>query len=347
MRVLLVLTWLVLGTVQTTTQNHAAAKPPMHQATTTQTTASVAIGTSSPNEVAKLSPRDQTKPAVNPTMTQKTAGVANGTNSPYLVAKSLSPREPTAPKDGKSANSKETAGGEQQPLTPVATKLSFEIARLGKMNIEGLSRSALTWTVILVVLIAAAAGFSGRAANKASGGRVSTLTICVTAIVAGLAIFLVLRPRLAPLQEVETVFTSVRDSVENTAAAVSRQNRRVHELETSLQAANDRLSSLPRLEAALLTEKDRLQDREKQLNAMNAEKQMLRNQLTASIATIDQQREELYLMRHNNMALWLGWSVLILAILATYHIFLMRHHRRGGYGEVEDIVEHYLRRRGI
>jgi len=346
MRVLLVSTWFVLGTVQTTTQNHVEAKPPMNPPTATQTTA--ANVTSSPNVVAKsLSPRDQTKPAVNKaTMTHTTADVANGTNSPNVVAKPLSPRDPTAPKDGKSANSKETVEHEQLPLPP-ATKLSFEIARLGKMNIEGLSRRALTWTVILVVLIAAVAGFSGRAADKASGRRVSTVTICVTAIVAGLAIFLVLRPRLAPLQDVETVFASVRDSVQTTAAAVSGQNRRVHELENSLQVANDRLGSLPRLEAALLTEKDRLQDREKQLNAMNAEKQVLRNQLTASIATIDQQREKLYVMRHNNMALWLGWSVLILAILATYHIFLMRHHRRGRYGDVEDIVEHYLRRRGI
>ena len=384
MRVLLVSTWLVLGTVQTTAQNHAATKPPIDQATTTQTTADVANGTSSPNVVAKslsprdktkpavneatmtqaagvanetsspnvvdksLSPRDKTKPAVNEaTMTQKTVGVANGAASPTVIAKPPRPRGSTAPEDGKYADSKETAGQEQLSLTPVATKLSFEIARLGKMNIEGLSRRALTWTVILVVLIAAAAGLSGRAAYKTSGRRVSTVAICVTAIVAGLAIFLVLRPRLAPLQDVETAFASVRYSVQNTAEAVSRQNRRIHELETSLQVANDRLGSLPRLEAALLIEKGRLQDREKQLNTMNGETQVLRNQLTASVVTISRQREDLYVMRHNDLALWLGWSALILAILATYHIFLMRHYRRGQYREVENIVEHCLRRRGI
>lgn len=265
-----------------------------------------------------------TTAAVNKADTPKakpTSTVAK--NAPSAPAQNAPAPNP----QGSTASDTETSKREKA----AATKLGVELAKWGKLDVEGLSQNTLTWIVCIIVgavLIACCIGiFVEKKSSHDSKAPVAAVIVLST--VAGLAAYFLFRARLQPFVQAESVVLTSRNITDNISASLSRHADEVARLEKALAAANERLQSTSATQASLDAAKERLRERERELETRRRQADAAILQSEDLRRTIERQREELLRVRYDRSVLWMVSMVgTALFALAAFFVFIERQRRR-------------------
>lgn len=210
------------------------------------------------------------------------------------------------------------------------TKLSMAFGELGSFNVEGLSRSATVWIVVIgvgVIVLAIAIGAQG---SREGGGNGFPAKMAIGfGLLAALALMLILRWKLRPFNDIETFARTAQFGLRNVTDARDYQMRRAAKLEADLARANARLQAQPALEAKLVMEEEQLKRRERDLNARLRERGLLIAQIRSTQGKLHERENELRRINNQSLLIMSATAVLLIAILGGYFILFIRYRTHG------------------
>ncbi len=209
------------------------------------------------------------------------------------------------------------------------TKLGIKLKEWGELNVEGLSRTALMWFVgaMLAVIIAVIVGASVGRSSRGKGKPIVATSL--TAVIAGVALF-IFHAKLAPLSDVENVAATTRGLLGNLSRSFDRDDGLVRSLEARLAESNERLRTLPTLNAELLAQKERLSERERELAKQSRNLELASSEVKAQQGMVERQREELLRVKYDKTLIW-SISAAVVIVVGMAFLFLFAQARRHHY----------------
>jgi beta-lactamase regulating signal transducer with metallopeptidase domain len=207
-----------------------------------------------------------------------------------------------------------------------ATKLGVELAKWGKLDVEGLSQSTLTWIVGIIVgavLIACCVGIFVE--RNSHGNSPPVITVIIVTMIAGAIAYFLFRSRLQPFSQAESVVLTSRSLTDNMSASFEQQATDIARLKKALAAASD-TSATP---SALGAKEEILREQERDLTRRARQAEIAISNSARLNDIIQKQREELLQVRYDRTVIW---AVVVagttLVALGLFFFFSARERRR-------------------
>ncbi len=208
--------------------------------------------------------------------------------------------------------------------------LEFEVGKVVKANVKGLTETAIIGLVIFVILVAVGAPLiSLRLMPPKRGTRPPVITRPVLgvggfALVIAVVVFLFLQWRLAPLKE------AVGDAVQNTQRSLGtltevrdNQARTIARLQSELARAREDLTAVPALQSTLMQERERLRAREAEINKSTRDAVFIQQELAQARNIAEQRREDVLRLQYNRSLIF-GLSMIVVAAIAGLILWFIR-----------------------
>ncbi len=257
-------------------------------------------------------------PASTPTSTAATAPQTSPAKATTTTAKPAASAPPTTAAAKPAMPAPATTAASPLPATPAETtaKAQMKIKDLLEFNFEGLSQRATLWILVVIIGGVIATNLVTHYFRPAAAAGPSPVLLIGTVLAIGAIGYFVLQWTLKPFSRTGEIASSTVRVLEDARQEITRQATRVSDLEKQLAAAQSELQTLPKAEAALLVERERVNERDRELAAQTAALRETRTEAATLRERVAQQREELLRQQYDSTGM-IGLFVLAVAVLAA------------------------------